>query len=72
MMMDPAARVTINSSTQKHLLDGLRPGMRVLMWEPGLEVEATVEFDREHRVWLGKPDWSTSRDLPLPAKAIAP
>jgi hypothetical protein len=43
----------------------LRPGMRVILSDETLEVEAELTFDAAHDVWLGEPSWSTSRDLPL-------
>lgn len=47
-------------------LPPLQDGERVLLWEPGLEVEATVMYDAAHRYWLAQPDKATWRDLPLP------
>jgi hypothetical protein len=43
----------------------LQEGERVLLWEPGLEVEATVVFDVAARYWMAKPDKATWRDMPL-------
>jgi hypothetical protein len=40
-------------------------GERVVLWEPGLEVEATVIYDASQRYWLARPDEATWRDIPL-------
>lgn len=37
----------------------------MLLWEPGLEVEATLIYDAAHHYWMAKPDEATWRDLPL-------
>lgn len=66
MMTDPEERVSINTTVQKDLEQRLHPGLRVVLYAEDLEVEASVEFDEEHKAWLGRPDWSTSRDLPYP------
>jgi hypothetical protein len=40
----------------------LRPGLQVVLYEPGdIEVEAILEFDEEMQMWFGVPDWSTNR-----------
>jgi hypothetical protein len=49
--------------------DQFKPGLRVLLVEPDLEVEATLalEGDEEGREWwYGIADWSTQRDVPYP------
>lgn len=39
-------------------------GMRVLFnVQDEFEVEGTLEYDSEHEMWLGRPDYSTKRDL---------
>jgi len=44
--------------------DQLRPGMRVLFnVQDEFEVEGTLEYDSHNRIWLGRPDYSTRRDL---------
>lgn len=47
--------------------DWVRPpsneGLRVLIADEDLEVEATLEFDCEHNAWWARPDWSTRHDL---------
>ena len=64
MMQDPEERVYINTHRHRDLVDYLRPGLIVVLYDEVLEVEATVEYDAEHKEWLGIPNWSTSRDLP--------
>ena len=66
MMVDPEERVSINTGIHQDLLEHLRPGLLVLLCDETLEVEAIAEFDEEHRRWLARPNWSTSRDLPYP------
>jgi hypothetical protein len=48
------------------LAQKLHNGLRVVLFEPDLEVEATVEFDNDLQEWFGIPDWSTRIDLPYP------
>ena len=64
---DPEDRVWINTIVNKDLAGILRPGLRVLLYDTGLEVEATVECDAGHpsRQWLARPQWSTRRDVPV-------
>lgn len=45
-------------------LPSLEDGERVVLWEPGLEVEAIIVL-YEGRYWMARPDRSTWRDLPL-------
>ncbi len=52
-------------------LPPLRDGERVVLWEEGLEVEATIVFDAEGRYWMAKPDEATWHDLPLSAETTA-
>lgn len=65
MMKDDHERVWINTHVHKDLAACLRPGMIVTLWDTDLEVEAVVEFDQRQQRWWGRPDWSTSRDLPV-------
>jgi hypothetical protein len=47
----------------------LKPGLRVLLFDSSLEVEATLalEVDEDGREWwYGIADWSTQRDVPYP------
>jgi hypothetical protein len=60
-------KVLVAQHTDTERITKLKPGMRVLLHEPGdFEVEAIVEpiEIREGVVrWFGLPDWSTRRDL---------
>jgi hypothetical protein len=49
----------------------LRPGLIVTLYDEEMEVDAVVEFDEQDRVWLGRPHWSTRRDLPWQEKSGA-
>lgn len=54
-------------------LPQLVDGERVLLWEPGLEVEATITYDADWHYWMATPDDSTWRHLPLsPAAGATP
>src|SRR5579863_3529296 len=46
-------------------LPPLRDGERVVLWEEGLEVEATIIFDAAEQYWFAIPDPATWHDLPL-------
>jgi len=46
-------------------LPSLCEGERVILWEPGLEVEATIIYDAPAQYWMAKPDSATWRDVPL-------
>lgn len=52
-------------------LPSLHDSERVMLWEEGLEVEATIVFDSEGRWWMAKPDEATWHDLPLSAETAA-
>ena len=67
MAIDPRGRVYINPHAQPVLLQELHPGLVVTLYDEEMEVEAVVEFDEHDRAWLGQPNWSTRRDLPLPS-----
>lgn len=42
----------------------LRPGMRALFnVQDEFEVEDILDYDGENKMWLGRPDFSTRRDL---------
>ncbi len=41
----------------------LVPGTRVTLYDEELEVDATLEFDRERGIWLGVADPETFRSL---------
>jgi hypothetical protein len=46
-------------------LPELHEDERVTLWEPGLEVEATIVLHGGN-YWMARPDDATWRDLPLP------
>ncbi len=62
---DLKERVYINTGIHPALVQTLRPGLSVMLYDEEMEVAAVVEFDEHDQVWLGQPDWSTRRDLPL-------
>ncbi len=42
----------------------LRPGMRVLFnVQDEFEVEGILDYDAEHKMWIGRPDYNTRRDM---------
>jgi hypothetical protein len=63
-------KVWINPEYENALVfDQCKPGLRVLLVDSDLEVEATLalEVDEQGREWwYGIADWSTQRDLPYP------
>lgn len=61
---DAKERVSIPTQMQPTLVQTLRPGMVVTLFDEEMEVRATVEFDAHDQVWLGQPHWATRRDLP--------
>lgn len=63
MGMDEEERVLLNTAVYHSLVDELRPGLPITLWDETLEVEAMAEFDEQDGRWWGKPDWSTSRDV---------
>jgi len=63
---DPKDRIYINTHLHPALGQTLRPGLRVTLYDQEMEVHALVGFDEHDQVWLGRPDWSTRRDLSLP------
>lgn len=60
MMMDERERITIHPSAVR--LE-FRPGLRLVVYDTDLEVEAELERDHSRGSWLAPPDWSTRRDL---------
>ncbi len=52
-------------------LPPLQDGERVVLWEEGLEVEATIVYDAGAGYWMAWPDENTWHDLPLPADSTA-
>jgi hypothetical protein len=67
MTTDSKERVYINPQTHSALAQKLHPGLVVALYDEEMEVDAVVEFDEHDQAWLGQPDWSTRRDLPLPS-----
>jgi hypothetical protein len=65
MMMDEQERVSIHPSTVR---PSFRPGLRLVLYDEELEVEAEVEGEIGNGWWLARPDWSTRRDLHLSNK----
>ena len=68
MTMDPQERVSVNIDMQQDLAACLHPGLLVVLYDEEMEVEGTIEFDKEHQQWLAQPHWTTRHDLPLPGK----
>jgi hypothetical protein len=48
---------------QYPLKSHLRPGEPIYLCDDELEVRATLEYDRTSRVWYGRPEWSTKREV---------
>jgi len=66
MMMDPEERIYIgkegSAQDDQDMLSVLRPGTPVVLHDGEMQVEATIEYDGERKIWFGKPDWATRRD----------
>jgi hypothetical protein len=42
----------------------LQSGMRALLnVQDEFEVEGVLDYDEKNKMWLGRPDWETRRDL---------
>ncbi len=42
----------------------LRPGMKALFnVQDEFEVEGVLDYDEQNKMWLGRPNWDTRRDL---------
>ena len=67
MTTDPKERVYINPHTHSALAYKLHSGLVVTLYDEEMEVDAMVECDEHEQAWLGHPDWSTRRELPLPS-----
>lgn len=66
MNEDPEERVYLPTRINAHLREIVRPGLRLVLYEPfDFEVEAVVKYEPAHDTWYGRPDWSTRRDLEL-------
>jgi hypothetical protein len=64
MTTDPEERVFINTEREPDLAKHLQPGLLVTLYDEEMEVEATVEFEVQNLLWLGRPNWANCRDLP--------
>ena len=78
MLMDQEERVYIgregDPQDDQDLLKSLGQGSPVLLYDGEMEVNATVEivlFREGYKAWLGRPDWSTRRDLPSGTQPLA-
>ncbi len=56
--------IVVNISMKKTRSKHLRPGLLVTLYDEEMEVEATVEFETQNLIWLGRPNWASRRDLP--------
>jgi hypothetical protein len=64
MMLDEHERVSIHPSTVR---PSFRPGLRLVLYDEELEVEAELDGNDGRGWWLARPDWSTRRALPADA-----
>ena len=71
MTTDLQERVLINTDMQHDLVPRLRSGLMVVLYDEEMEVEGTVEFDREHQRWFAHPQWATRHDLPAPGNTAS-
>jgi hypothetical protein len=53
-----------NTEIELGLAKYLRPGLIVTLYDEEMEIEASVEFEDQNLVWLGRPNWASRRDLP--------
>jgi hypothetical protein len=70
MMMDEKQRVYIGRENSpqddQQLLKSLHQDSWVILYDEEMEVDASidiVEVRESYKAWLGRPDWSTRRDL---------
>jgi hypothetical protein len=66
---EPVGLVKLAPSTLKG--DALLAGERVILWEPGLEVEGVILYDTATQSWLARPDETTWRDVPLESDRLS-
>jgi len=59
----PLGRVAIEETAVQPTF---APGLKVIVYDEEMEVNATLEYDNENTVWLARPDRSSRRDLPYP------
>jgi hypothetical protein len=62
MMRDEKERVQINPVTNKKVIESFISGLKVLLTDEDIEVEAELEFDEQHKVWFGIPNWATQNN----------
>ncbi|MEA2512431.1 MAG: hypothetical protein QOJ59_1918 [Thermomicrobiales bacterium] len=55
MAMHPERKVFIPPQSDEAILSSLEPGMVVVLFEEGLEVDAVVEWDDDDGHWWGSP-----------------
>lgn len=56
----PIGKILIPTHVQPELLEFLRPGLQVTLYEENdFQVEAIVESDELYGIWYGIPDWTT-------------
>ncbi len=59
--LDPRGRsVLYADDLGKTERDGLKEGLRVLVWDGEMEAEGTLEYDEGH--WRARIDWKTAID----------
>ena len=76
MTMDEQERVYIGRKDEGYgdqpLLQRLDQDCRVVLYDEEMEVDAVVElirFREGYTAWMGRPDWSTRRDLTAVGRA---
>jgi hypothetical protein len=57
-------QIHINTVVYPELLDLLKPGLELRLYDEELEVNAVATFNEAYQTWYGVPDWSTRHDLP--------
>ena len=63
-MAYPVGLVHIPTHMYPELLDVIRDGQTVILYEEGdMEVEAVLEHDAASNTWYGRPDWRTLHHL---------
>lgn len=66
-MNKEGTHVWINMKRNSRLVDVLKPGLRVILYEENdTQVEAVIEIEEDEagtKIWYGVPKWSTQEDL---------
>jgi hypothetical protein len=62
--MDERERVYVNTRLHPELLDVLKEGERVVVYDEEVQMEAVLEYEADYGEFLGVLDWSTLKDLP--------